>query len=42
MDVEAIAAAFRDRFFLLGGFFLLVSIPIELILSWRTEPAARE
>jgi hypothetical protein len=42
IDVEAIAAAFRDSFFLLGGFFLLASIPMVFILSWRFGPAARE
>jgi hypothetical protein len=42
MDVEAIAAAFRDSFFLLGGFFLLASIPMVFILSWRFGPATRE
>lgn len=42
MDIEAIAAAFRDSFFLLGGLFLLASIPMVFILSWRSGPAVRE
>ncbi len=35
MDVEAIAGAFRDSFMLVGGFFLLASVPMIFMVSRR-------
>lgn len=35
MDVEAVAAAFRDSFLLVGGFFLLASLPMFCMLHRR-------
>ena len=37
MDVEAIAGAFRDSFLLVGGFFLLASIPMVFMLGRKAQ-----
>jgi len=35
MDIEAIAAGFRDSFLLLALFFILGCIPLLCLLVWR-------